>query len=53
MNPDWGTEPMPDVFINIKNTPRKVQCQTLDLIKLSERQEDAAHEAITRSDQIV
>jgi DNA mismatch repair protein MSH4 len=50
---EWGNDPLPDVFINIRRTGKKIQCQTLDLKKLSQRQEDASNEVTTRSDVVV
>jgi DNA mismatch repair protein MSH4 len=50
---EWGEEPLPEVFINIRRNKKKIQCQTLDLKKLSQRQEDASNEIINRSDLVV
>lgn len=50
---EWGDEPLPDVFVNIRRSKKTIQFQTLDLKKLSQRQEDASNEITTRSDLVV
>ena len=50
---EWGSEALPDAFINVRRCRKKIQFQTLQLKKLSQRQEDAFHTMTMRSDTVV
>ncbi|KAJ5211481.1 uncharacterized protein N7498_003127 [Penicillium cinerascens] len=46
-------ESLPDVFINVFRKRSRVECQTLDLVKLNQKITDAHTEVISMSDQTV
>jgi DNA mismatch repair protein MSH4 len=46
-------ESLPDIFINVYRKRGRVECQTLDLVKLNQKINDAHTEVISMSDQTV
>ncbi|KAL4866085.1 DNA mismatch repair protein MutS [Aspergillus spectabilis] len=44
---------LPDVFINVYRKKNRIECQTLDLIKLNQRITDAHNEVINLSDKTI
>lgn len=46
-------EALPDEFINVVKRRDRIECQTLDLVKLNQRISDSHHEVISMSDQAV
>ncbi|KAE8552607.1 MutS protein msh4 [Talaromyces marneffei ATCC 18224] len=44
---------LPDEFINVIKRRDRIECQTLDLVKLNQRIADSHHEVISMSDQAV
>lgn len=44
---------LPDEFINVVKRRDRIECQTLDLVKLNQRISDSHHEVISMSDQTV
>jgi DNA mismatch repair protein MSH4 len=51
--PTGNPETLPDVFINIYRKKNRIECQTLDLVKLNQKITDAHSEVINMSDQTV
>lgn len=51
--PISDAESLPDVFINVFRKRSRVECQTLDLVKLNQKITDAHTEVISMSDQTV
>ncbi|OOF95865.1 hypothetical protein ASPCADRAFT_405565 [Aspergillus carbonarius ITEM 5010] len=47
------TESLPKVFINVYRKKNRIECQTLDLVKLNQRITDAHNEVINMSDETV
>jgi DNA mismatch repair protein MSH4 len=45
--------PLPDVFINVYRKRNRIECQTLDLVKLNQKIADAHSEVINMSDQTI
>lgn len=45
--------PLPDVFINVYRKRKRIECQTLDLVKLNQKITDAHSEVINMSDQTI
>ncbi|OQD83666.1 hypothetical protein PENANT_c015G03330 [Penicillium antarcticum] len=45
--------PLPDVFINVYRKRNRVECQTLDLVKLNQKITDAHSEVINMSDRTI
>ncbi|KAJ5447262.1 DNA mismatch repair protein MutS core [Penicillium cf. griseofulvum] len=45
--------PLPDVFINVYRKRNRIECQTLDLVKLNQKITDAHREVINMSDQTI
>ncbi|CAI7651342.1 unnamed protein product [Penicillium glandicola] len=45
--------PLPDVFINVYRKRNRIECQTLDLVKLNQKITDAHSEVINMSDQTI
>ncbi|KAJ5607813.1 hypothetical protein N7537_004432 [Penicillium hordei] len=45
--------PLPDVFINVYRKRKRIECQTLDLVKLNQKIADAHSEVINMSDQTI
>lgn len=46
-------EVLPEVFINVYRKRNKIECQTLDLVKLNQKITDAHYEVISMSDQTI
>lgn len=46
-------DPLPEVFINICRKRNKIECSTLDLVKLNQKISDAHNEVISLSDQTI
>ncbi|OQE28671.1 hypothetical protein PENSTE_c003G06774 [Penicillium steckii] len=46
-------EILPEVFINVYRKKNKIECQTLDLVKLNQKITDAHNEVISMSDQTI
>ncbi|KAJ6011613.1 hypothetical protein N7451_003025 [Penicillium sp. IBT 35674x] len=46
-------EPLPDILINIFRKRNRIECQTLDLVKLNQKITDAHNEVISLSDQTI
>lgn len=46
-------ESLPDVFINVFRKKNRIECQTLDLVKLNQKITDAHNEVINMSDETV
>ncbi|KAE8152405.1 muts domain V-domain-containing protein [Aspergillus avenaceus] len=44
---------LPDVFINVYRKKSRIECQTLDLVKLNQKIVDAHNEVISMSDQAI
>lgn len=44
---------LPDEFINVIKRRDRIECQTLDLVKLNQRISDSHHEVISMSDQAI
>ncbi|KAJ6093527.1 hypothetical protein N7486_008816 [Penicillium sp. IBT 16267x] len=51
--PSTEPEPLPDVLINIFRKRNRIECQTLDLVKLNQKITDAHNEVISLSDQTI
>ncbi|KAH8703415.1 putative DNA mismatch repair protein Msh4 [Talaromyces proteolyticus] len=45
--------PLPEEFVNIFRKKDRIECQTLDLVKLNQRISDSHHEVINMSDQTI
>ncbi|KAJ5373002.1 hypothetical protein N7517_005008 [Penicillium concentricum] len=45
--------PLPDVFINVYRKRNRIECQTLDLVKLNQKITDAHSEVINMNDQTI
>ncbi|KAF4445904.1 hypothetical protein F53441_10375 [Fusarium austroafricanum] len=50
---DFDDQPLPDILINVVRKKDKIECQTLDLIKLNQRISDTSNEVVIRSDRVV
>lgn len=50
---DFQDEGLPPIFINTVRKKDKIECQTLDLVKLNLRLSDTSNEVIIRSDTVV
>ncbi|KAF4332620.1 DNA mismatch repair MSH4 [Fusarium beomiforme] len=50
---DFVDRPLPDLLINVVRKKDKIECQTLDLVKLNLRLSDTSNEVVIRSDRIV
>ncbi|KAJ5493441.1 hypothetical protein N7539_002187, partial [Penicillium diatomitis] len=51
--PAGRVESLPDVFINVYRKKNRIECQTLDLVKLNQKIADAHIEVINMSDQTI
>ncbi|KAJ5484396.1 hypothetical protein N7453_012350 [Penicillium expansum] len=51
--PATEPRPLPDVFINVYRKRNRIECQTLDLVKLNQKITDAHSEVINMSDQTI
>lgn len=51
--PATDPEPLPDVFINVYRKRNRIECQTLDLVKLNQKITDAHNEVINMSDRTI
>ncbi|KAJ5793326.1 uncharacterized protein N7503_009304 [Penicillium pulvis] len=51
--PSAEPEPLPDILINIFRKRNRIECQTLDLVKLNQKITDAHNEVISLSDQTI
>ncbi|OOQ91584.1 putative DNA mismatch repair protein Msh4 [Penicillium brasilianum] len=51
--PTGNPEPLPHIFINVYRKKNRIECQTLDLVKLNQKITDAHNEVISMSDQTV
>ncbi|KAJ5239371.1 hypothetical protein N7468_003990 [Penicillium chermesinum] len=51
--PAGEPEPLPDVFINVYRKRNRIECSTLDLVKLNQKISDAHNEVISLSDQTI
>ncbi|KAF4127029.1 DNA mismatch repair protein MSH4 [Geosmithia morbida] len=50
---DLGDTILPDVFINVVQKKNRIECQTLDLVKLNLRLADISNEVCLRSDSVI
>lgn len=50
---DFDDGQIPSVFINTVRKKDKIECQTLDLIKLNLRLSDTSNEVVIRSDSVI
>ncbi|WXC65904.1 hypothetical protein SNK03_011683 [Fusarium graminearum] len=50
---DFDDRPIPDILINVVRKKDKIECQTLDLVKLNLRLSDTSNEVVIRSDSVV
>ncbi|KPM34986.1 MutS 4 [Neonectria ditissima] len=50
---DFDDRPLPDVFIYAVRKKDKIECQTLDLVKLNLRLSDTSNEVVIRSDSVI
>ncbi|KAI7771063.1 hypothetical protein LZL87_004850 [Fusarium oxysporum] len=50
---DFDDRPLPDLLINAVRKKDKIECQTLDLVKLNLRLSDTSNEVVIRSDKVV
>ncbi|KAF9765341.1 hypothetical protein IL306_002429 [Fusarium sp. DS 682] len=50
---DFDDRPLPDFLINVVRKKDKIECQTLDLVKLNLRLSDTSNEVVIRSDSVV
>lgn len=50
---DFDGHALPDVVINEVRKKDKIECQTMDLVKLNLRISDAANEVMLRSDSVI
>ncbi|ENH63259.1 MutS protein like protein 4 [Fusarium oxysporum f. sp. cubense race 1] len=50
---DFDDRPLPDLLINVVRKKDKIECQTLDLVKLNLRLSDTSNEVVIRSDKVV
>ncbi|KAJ4269891.1 MutS protein msh4 [Fusarium torreyae] len=50
---DFDDCPLPDILINVVRKKDKIECQTLDLVKLNLRLSDTSNEVVIRSDSVV
>lgn len=50
---DYEDQPLPDVLINVVQKKDKIECQTLDLVKLNLRLQDTSSEVVLRSDCVI
>lgn len=48
-----GNQQLPDVFINVYRKKNRIECQTLDLVKLNQRILDAHNEVMNLSDEAI
>lgn len=51
--PTAEPEPLPSIFINVYRKRNRIECQTLDLVKLNQKIADAHNEVINMSDSTV
>ncbi|KAJ5167667.1 uncharacterized protein N7482_003261 [Penicillium canariense] len=51
--PTGDPESLPNIFINVYRKKNRIECQTLDLVKLNQKITDAHNEVISMSDQTV
>ncbi|KAL4929214.1 MutS family protein MSH4 [Aspergillus undulatus] len=51
--PATETGPLPEVFINVYRKKNRIECQTLDLVKLNQKITDAHSEVISLSDKTI
>ncbi|KAJ5925469.1 hypothetical protein N7454_008108 [Penicillium verhagenii] len=51
--PSTEPGPLPDVFINVYRKRNRIECQTLDLVKLNKKITDSHNEVISLSDQTI
>ncbi|KAL4797385.1 muts domain V-domain-containing protein [Aspergillus venezuelensis] len=51
--PATEARPLPEVFINVYRKKNRIECQTLDLIKLNQKITDAHNEVISLSDKTI
>ncbi|KAJ4138368.1 MutS protein msh4 [Fusarium equiseti] len=50
---DFEDGPLPDILINVVQKKDKIECQTLDLVKLNLRLHDTSNEVVLRSDYVI
>ncbi|CEI69168.1 unnamed protein product [Fusarium venenatum] len=50
---DFDDRPIPDILINVVRKKDRIECQTLDLVKLNLRLSDTSNEVVIRSDSVV
>ncbi|KAL4722088.1 MutS protein msh4 [Fusarium chlamydosporum] len=50
---DFDDQALPDILINVVRKKDKIECQTLDLVKLNVRLSDTTNEVVLRSDTVV
>ncbi|EXA01809.1 MutS protein msh4 [Fusarium oxysporum] len=50
---DFDDRPLPNLLINVVRKKDKIECQTLDLVKLNLRLSDTSNEVVIRSDKVV
>ncbi|KAF5971216.1 hypothetical protein FBULB1_9356 [Fusarium bulbicola] len=50
---DFDDRPLPDLLINVVRKKDKIECQTLDLVKLNLRLSDTSNEVVIRSDKVI
>ncbi|KAG7415150.1 MutS protein-like protein 4 [Fusarium oxysporum f. sp. rapae] len=50
---DFDDRPLPDLLINAVRKKDKIECQTLNLVKLNLRLSDTSNEVVIRSDKVV
>jgi DNA mismatch repair protein MSH4 len=51
--PTAEPEPLPSIFINVYRKRNRIECQTLDLVKLNQKIADAHNEVINMSDSTI
>ncbi|KAF4473126.1 DNA mismatch repair MSH4 [Fusarium agapanthi] len=49
----FDDRPLPDLLINVVRKKDKIECQTLDLVKLNLRLSDTSNEVVIRSDKVI
>ncbi|KAK7427073.1 MutS protein msh4 [Neonectria magnoliae] len=50
---DFDDRPLPDIFIHAVRKKDKIECQTLNLVKLNLRLSDTSNEVVIRSDAVI
>ncbi|KAJ5178734.1 hypothetical protein N7492_001944 [Penicillium capsulatum] len=51
--PTAEADPLSDIFINVYRKRNRIECQTLDLVKLNQKIADSHEEVVTMSDQTI